>query len=63
MPNNSTTEPYVRLDFLDSLRFFAIIYVVISHLILIPQPNLAIPDWISSFLINGGDAASASFLC
>ncbi len=61
MSNHSVTEPYVRLDFLDALRFFAIIYVVISHLILIPQPNLAIPEWISSFLINGGDAGVSLF--
>jgi peptidoglycan/LPS O-acetylase OafA/YrhL len=29
-------DPYIRLDFLDSLRFFAIVYVVISHLRVIP---------------------------
>lgn len=61
MSNHSMTEPYVRLDFLDALRFFAIIYVVISHLILIPQPNLAIPEWIAPFLINGGDAGVSLF--
>lgn len=61
MSNHSTTEPYVRLDFLDSLRCFAIIYVIISHLILIPQPNLAIPEWIAPFLINGGDAGVSLF--
>jgi len=61
MSNHSTTEPYVRLDFLDSLRCFAIIYVIISHLILIPQPNLAIPAWIAPFLINGGDAGVSLF--
>ncbi|HPC08943.1 MAG TPA: acyltransferase [Smithella sp.] len=61
MPNNSTTTPYVRLGFLDALRFFAIIYVIISHLILIPQPNLAIPEWIAPFLINGGDAGVSLF--
>lgn len=61
MPNNSTTTPYVRLGFLDSLRCFAIIYVVISHLILIPQPNLAIPEWLAPFLINGGDAGVSLF--
>lgn len=61
MSNNYTTEPYVRLDFLDALRFFAIIYVVISHLVLIPQPNLLIPEWIAPFLINGGDAGVSLF--
>ena len=61
MPNHSMTAPYVRLDFLDALRFFAIIYVIISHLILIPQPNLAIPEWMAPFFINGGDAGVSLF--
>ncbi|MGB5219016.1 MAG: acyltransferase [Smithella sp.] len=61
MSNTYTTEPYVRLDFLDALRCFAIIYVVISHLVLIPQPNLLIPEWIAPFLINGGDAGVSLF--
>ena len=56
--NNS---PLTRLDFLDSLRCFAIIYVVVSHLVLIPQPNLAIPEWIAAFIINGGDAGVSLF--
>jgi peptidoglycan/LPS O-acetylase OafA/YrhL len=56
--NNS---PFTRLDFLDSLRCFAIIYVVVSHLALIPQPNLAIPEWIATFIINGGDAGVSLF--
>lgn len=55
------TEPFIRLDFLDALRFFAIVYVVISHLVLIPQPNLLIPEWIAPFIINGGDAGVSLF--
>jgi len=61
MSNPSMNEPWVRLDFLDSLRFFAMLYVVVSHLILIPQPNLAVPEWIAVFLINGGDAGVSLF--
>lgn len=54
-------EPFIRLDFLDALRCFAIIYVVVSHLTLIPQPNLLIPHWIAPFIINGGDAGVSLF--
>ncbi len=61
MSKAAMTKPFIRLDFLDVLRFFAILYVVISHLVLIPQPNLAIPDWIAPFLINGGDAGVSLF--
>jgi peptidoglycan/LPS O-acetylase OafA/YrhL len=49
-------SPFTRLDFLDSLRLFAIIYIAISHLALIPQPNLALPEWIVTFIINEGEA-------
>ncbi|MBN1363773.1 MAG: acyltransferase [Syntrophaceae bacterium] len=59
--NKESFSPFTRLDFLDSLRFFAITYVVISHLTLIPQPNLAIPEWIKTFVINGGDAGVSLF--
>ncbi|MGD0279000.1 MAG: acyltransferase [Smithella sp.] len=54
-------NPYIRLDFLDSLRFFAIVYVVISHLRVIPEPNLMIPEWIAPFIINGGSAGVSLF--
>lgn len=54
--NKDPIDPFIRLDFLDALRCFAILYVVISHLILIPQPNLAIPEWIAPFITNGGNA-------
>lgn len=53
--------PFVRLEFLDSLRCFAILYVVVSHLILIPQPNLPVPQSIATLLINGGYAGVSLF--
>ncbi len=54
-------NPFIRLNFVDSLRCFAILYVIISHLITIPQPNLAIPDWIKPFIVNGGDEGVSLF--
>ena len=65
MSNNTikkgAAEPFIRLDFLDALRFFAIIYIAISHLALIPQPNLALPEWIVTFIINEGEAGVSLF--
>jgi peptidoglycan/LPS O-acetylase OafA/YrhL len=55
-------DPYIGMDFLDSLRFFAIVYVVISHLRVIPQPNLMIPEWIASVIINHLSADLSAFL-
>jgi len=59
--NRDRTQPFLRLDFLDSLRCFAIIYVVISHLAVIPKPNLSIPEWIEPLIVNGGDAGVSLF--
>lgn len=61
LSRKETTDPFKRLDFLDALRCFAIIYVVVSHLILIPQPNLAIPSWVAPLLTNGGYAGVSLF--
>jgi peptidoglycan/LPS O-acetylase OafA/YrhL len=38
-------EAIPRLDFLDALRAIAALWVVHFHLIFIPQPNLARPQW------------------
>lgn len=51
----------MRLYFVDALRCFAILYVFISHLTVIPQPNLLLPDWIAPFIINGGNAGVSLF--
>jgi peptidoglycan/LPS O-acetylase OafA/YrhL len=54
-------DPFIRLDFVDSLRFFAILYVIICHLMVIPHPYLAVPEWIRPFIFNGGDAGVCLF--
>jgi peptidoglycan/LPS O-acetylase OafA/YrhL len=56
--NNS---PLIRLDFVDALRLFAILYVIASHLVLIPEPDLAIPDCMALLIINGGNAGVSLF--
>ncbi len=53
--------PFMRLDFLDALRCFAMIYVVISHLIVIPEPNLLVPASIKPLFVNGGVAGVSLF--
>lgn len=54
-------EPFMRLDFLDALRCFAMIYVAISHLIVIPEPNLLVPASIKPLFVNGGVAGVSLF--
>ena len=58
MSNNPITKddikPFIRLDFLDSLRCFAAVCVVIIHVECIPQPNLLIPEWLAPFASDSG---------
>jgi len=54
-------DPFMRLDFLDALRCFAMIYVAISHLIVIPEPNLSVPASIKPLFTNGGVAGVSLF--
>ena len=43
-----------RLAFLDSLRGLAALYVVLYHLTVIPDPDLKLPRWASSWVLYGG---------
>lgn len=51
-----------RLDFLDSLRGLAAVYVIAYHLIYIPSPNLAVPAWAKLWAINGGTGVTLFFV-
>ena len=51
-----------RLGFLDALRGLAAAYVVVYHLLLIPQPNLPAPLWAEKFAHAGGNGVIMFFL-
>lgn len=51
-----------RLEFLDALRGLAAIYVVVYHLILLPQPNLVVPRWAEKFAHAGGTGVTLFFI-
>lgn len=51
-----------RLDFLDALRGLAAVYVVIYHMLLIPQPNLSAPRWAEKFVMAGGTGVTLFFI-
>lgn len=55
-------EPFVRLDFLDALRCFAALYVVVYHMVLIPEPDLQLPEWIRLYASHGGTGVSLFFV-
>ncbi len=51
-----------RFDYVDALRGLAALYVVLYHLALIPQPNLAVPGWASPFILTGGSGVTLFFI-
>lgn len=51
-----------RLDFIDALRGLGAVYIVVYHLILIPVPNLGVPTWARTFLLNGGTGVTLFFI-
>ncbi|MEP6906847.1 MAG: acyltransferase family protein, partial [Pseudoxanthomonas sp.] len=51
-----------RLDFLDSLRGLAAIYVLIYHMLLLPQPNLVPPQWAEKAALAGGTGVTLFFI-
>ncbi|MFY2763405.1 acyltransferase family protein [Arenimonas sp. MALMAid1274] len=51
-----------RLEFLDSLRGLAAVYVVVYHMLLIPQPALLAPLWAEKFAHSGGNGVVMFFI-
>jgi peptidoglycan/LPS O-acetylase OafA/YrhL len=51
-----------RLEFLDALRGLAATYVVIYHMLLLPQPNLVAPRWVETFALAGGTGITLFFI-
>jgi peptidoglycan/LPS O-acetylase OafA/YrhL len=51
-----------RFAFLDSLRGLAAVYVVLLHMTLVPTPNLAVPHWLSGFVMMGGSGVTLFFV-
>ncbi len=55
-------EAFVRLDFLDALRCFAALYVLIFHVAWLPAPRLELPPWLANYVINGSTGVSLFFV-
>jgi peptidoglycan/LPS O-acetylase OafA/YrhL len=51
-----------RLESIDALRGMAALYILLYHLALIPQPNLPVPRWASSFVLAGGTGVTIFFM-
>ena len=52
----------MRLDFLDALRGMAAAYVVVYHMVMMPQPGLVTPLWAEKFAHAGGNGVIMFFL-
>lgn len=51
-----------RLEFLDALRGLAAAYVVVYHMLLLPQPALAVPRWAEKAALAGGTGVTLFFI-
>ncbi len=61
MTKNHLPQPH-RLLFVDALRGFAAIYVILFHIVNVPQPNLRISDRIYPMLFNGTSGVTLFFI-
>lgn len=50
------------MDFLDALRGLAALYVVVYHMVLVPEPDLVVPHWAHMIAHNGGMGVTLFFL-
>jgi len=51
-----------RLEFLDALRGLAAAYVVVYHLLMLPDPHLVAPRWAERFALAGGTGVTLFFI-
>lgn len=51
-----------RLDFVDSLRGLAALYIVVYHMTLVPDPHLEVPHWAQAVVLSGGTAVTLFFV-
>lgn len=51
-----------RLAYLDALRGFAALYVVVHHVGLMPKPPLPVPDWFKALIAFGGSGVTLFFI-
>lgn len=58
----STPVKLFRLEFLDALRGLAAFYVIVYHMAMIPEPDLAIPQWAKLATHNGGMGVQLFFV-
>lgn len=62
IPAAQPARSKARLEFLDALRGLAALYVVVYHLMLLPQPHLVAPRWAEKFAMNGGTGVTLFFI-
>src|SRR5450631_4948650 len=56
------SSPTLRLGYLDALRGFAALYVVVFHISLLPRSHPEVPEWMRVFVAFGGSGVTLFFV-
>ena len=51
-----------RLYSVDALRGFAALYVLVYHVVLMPDPKLSLPPWVHPLILNGDSGVTLFFV-
>ena len=58
----TANPPRLKLEFVDTLRGFAALYVFLYHLALLPNPHPILPDWAKKVILTGGTGVTLFFV-
>ncbi|MEJ5084849.1 acyltransferase family protein [Brucella pseudogrignonensis] len=56
------SEKTSRIQYLDSLRGFAALWVLVLHVAMMPQPNFILPDWVGLYVKQGAMGVELFFV-
>lgn len=62
LPSINSTNQLPRLAYLDALLGFAVLFLVVHYVRLMPKPPLPVPDWLEALVAFGGSGVTLFFI-